>query len=69
MLTVLQVRIQSTQHMDDTLYPSLGVSPSYAIQGASPLFFLWISSIPAHQVLTVLQVLIQATQHKDDTLS
>ena len=29
--------------------------------------FLWMSSIPAHQVPTVLQVLIQVTQHKDDT--
>jgi len=30
-------------------------------------FFLWMSSIRAHQVPTVLQVPIQATQHKDDT--
>jgi len=29
--------------------------------------FLWMSSIPAHQVPTVLRVPIQATQHKDDT--
>ena len=37
MLIVFQVSIQATQHKDDTL--SLGVSPSCAIYGASPLFF------------------------------
>ena len=37
-LRVLQVSMQATQHMDDTLYSSLGVSPSCAIQGALPLF-------------------------------
>ena len=37
-LIVLHVTIQATEHMDDTLYPSLGISPSCDIQGASPLF-------------------------------
>ena len=32
------------------------------------LFFLWMSSIPALQVLTVLQVPIQATRNKENTL-
>ena len=44
----------------DTILPVLHI-PFLAFS------FLWMSSIPAHQVPIVLQVPIQATQHKDDT--